>query len=160
MAGITVSIDIPASPGEVWSAIEPIQTHVEWMADATEIRFLGPQRLGVGTRFECDTRVGPFRLTDQMEISAWRPGLIMGVRHQGLVGGSGRFTLAPLAGGTSTRFTWSEQLLFPWYLGGRLGAAIAGQLVLRHIWAGNLRRLARRVADRASVADLAAPALR
>lgn len=141
MTRIRVSADYDATPDAVWRVIEPIDDHVRWMADAETIRFLDEQTSGVGTRFECVTRIGPIRLVDAMEITEWAPGRAMGVRHQGVVGGEGRFTLEPLDGGRRTRFTWEETLRFPWWLGGPVGAAVAGPLVLRRIWAGNLRRL-------------------
>ncbi len=65
----------------------------------------------------------------------------MGVRHSGIVKGSGVFTLEPLAGGTRTTFTWAESLDYPWYLGGRFGAAVAGRLLLTPLWRRNLKRL-------------------
>jgi uncharacterized protein YndB with AHSA1/START domain len=136
---IHVSTTIAASPDEVWAAIEPIERHVDWMADAAAIRFEGEQRRGIGTRFACDTRVGPLSLTDRMMVTDWEPGRVMGVRHDGLVAGTGRFTMTPAEGGTE--FAWDEELRFPWYLGGPVGAAIGGRLVLRPIWQRNLERL-------------------
>jgi hypothetical protein len=76
-----------------------------------------------------------------MEITEWIPGEAMGVRHTGLVTGTGIFTLAPLDGGTRTRFTWSEKLTFPWWLGGRLGEIVGGQVVMKAIWRRNLTKL-------------------
>ena len=140
MTRIRVSASYEAPPAEVWRVIEPVESHVDWMADAEIIRFVTDQTRGIGTRFECVTRVGPIRLTDRMEITEWEPGRVMGVRHDGLVTGTGRFTLEPW-GGTQTRFTWDEELTFPWWLGGRLGARIAGRTVMRRIWRGNLDRL-------------------
>jgi uncharacterized protein YndB with AHSA1/START domain len=139
MARIRVSTMIDASPRQVWSALDDIGSHVRWMADARAIRFTGEQRQGVGTRFECDTRVGPLRTTDVMEITSWKPRRRMGVRHQGLVRGSGEFTLRRARGGR-TRFTWSERLVFPWWLGGPVGAFL-GRFVLRLVWTRNLRNL-------------------
>ena len=139
MASIRVAVTIDADPATVWSAIEDIGSHVRWMADAEAIRFTSTRRRGVGTTFDCDTRVGPFALTDRMRITAWRPGRVMGVEHVGIVTGSGRFTLRRRRGGR-TRFVWRERLDFPWYLGGPLGAVVAGE-ALRAIWARNLRRL-------------------
>lgn len=126
-------------PAVVWARIADVRTHVDWMADAEAIRITSERREGVGTTFECDTVVGPIRLVDRMEITDWVPEQCMGVRHTGLVTGEGRFTLAPVSGGR-TRFTWREELRFPWWLGGALGAA-AGAPVLRRIWRRNLDHL-------------------
>jgi carbon monoxide dehydrogenase subunit G len=139
---ISVSIDLDATPAEVWQIVEPIERHVDWMADAEAIRFEGEQRRGVGTRFVCDTKVGPIRLQDRMEITEWIPERRMGVRHAGIVTGTGVFELAPIDLDRRTRFTWSEDLRFPWFLGGRLGELVGGQAVMRLIWRRNLRRLA------------------
>ena len=67
----------------------------------------------------------------------------MGVRHRGVVTGSGRFTLTPIDLGRRTLFAWSEELVFPWWLGGRMGELLGGRLVMRAIWRRNLRELAR-----------------
>jgi Polyketide cyclase / dehydrase and lipid transport len=143
---ITVSTELDATTDEVWSIVEPIERHVDWMADAVAIRFDTDQTRGVGTSFACDTQVGPIRLTDQMEITEWEPGQAMGVRHTGIVTGSGTFTLEAIDLGRRTRFTWSEELHFPWFLGGRLGEVVGGQLVMKSIWRRNLREL-RRIVD-------------
>ena len=146
MAAITVSAEFDASPAAVWRVIEPIEDHVQWMADARSIRFETSQRRGVGTRFTCETAIGPLRVDDHMEITDWEPERTMGVRHDGLVSGTGRFVLAPLDDGQRTRFTWDEELGFPWWLGGPVAARLGGTAVLRMIWQGNLRRLKPRVA--------------
>ena len=141
MSLISVGAYYEAPPAEVWKVLEPIESHVDWMADAELIRFVGEQTRGVGTRFECVTRVGPIRLTDRMEVTEWVPERAMGVRHDGLVTGTGRFTLEPLDDDRRTRFTWQEELTFPWWLGGPVGERIGGQAVMRRIWRGNLERL-------------------
>ena len=146
MARIRVSTVIDATPATVWAAIDDIATHVHWMEDAVAIRFRSTERRGVGTVFECDTKVGPLTLLDVMEITDWQPRRRMGVRHVGLVTGSGAFTLRPAKGGR-TRFTWRERLVFPWWLGGPVGAAV-GSEVLRLIWRRNLRNLKGRVETR------------
>ncbi len=93
--------------------------------------------------FLCDTKVGPVKLVDHMEITEWTAAAVMGVRHVGLVTGSGRFTLTPIDLGRRTRFTWEESLSFPWWLGGPLGSLVIGRLVLRAIWTRNLGNLKR-----------------
>ena len=142
MSNIKVSIEIDATPEKVWQIVEPIERHVDWMHDAVAIRFTSDQKRGVGTAFLCDTKVGPIRLTDKMEITEWVPGKAMGVKHIGIVTGTGVFTLEPLNNGARTLFKWEEKLVFPWFLGGPLGAFIGGKVVLRQIWKRNLRGLA------------------
>ncbi len=137
-----MSTILAASPVAVWADVQDIGTHVEWMADATAIRFLGDQTSGVGTRFECDTKVGPFTLTDVMEITEWVPGKVMGVRHSGVVTGTGKFTLKKASRGR-TQFQWREKLVYPLWLGGPVGAFLS-KPVLRWIWRRNLSRLAAR----------------
>lgn len=139
MARIRVSTVIDAPPARVWDEVRIIERHVDWMADAERITFVGSRRSGVGTAFDCLTKVGPIRLTDRMEITEWREGRLMGVRHTGLVTGRGRFTISRARGGR-TRFTWDERLRFPWWLGGPIGG-IFGGVVMRGIWKRNLRVL-------------------
>jgi len=130
-----------ATPETTWAAIEHLETHVVWMADAVAITFATDQHAGVGTRFECRTRIGPIRLTDAMSITHWVPGHALGVDHVGVVRGTGIFTLSWL-GDQQTRFSWEEQLTFPWWLGGPVGEWVARPLLTR-IWRGNLARLKR-----------------
>ena len=137
MPGIRVSTVIDAPPRRVWEQVRDIGSHVRWMADAEAIRFTSATRSGVGTTFDCETKVGPIRLVDRMEVTEWVEGSAIGVRHVGLVRGTGRFTLTP--SGIGTRFTWEEQLVIPWWLGGPLAA-----VALRLVWMRNLRRLRRR----------------
>ena len=139
MSRITVEIELNATPADVWRILEPVERHVDWMHDAVAIRFDTDQHRGVGTTFECDTKVGPITLVDKMEITEWVPERSMGVTHRGIVTGSGVFTLTPIDLDRRTRFTWSEQLKFPWWLGGSVGELIGGQLVLKAIWRRNLR---------------------
>jgi uncharacterized protein YndB with AHSA1/START domain len=143
--GIVVSVEIDATPERVWEVVEPVEQHVDWMHDAVAIRFTTDQTRGTGTQFLCDTKVGPFKLVDQMEITEWEPARVMGVRHTGLVTGSGRFTLEPIDLGRRTRFTWAEDLVFPWWMGGPIGAWIGGKIALGPIWRRNLRNLKRLV---------------
>src|SRR4051794_16740373 len=85
MSHIYVSVVIDAPPADVWAVVEPIERHVDWMADADAIRFEGLQRRGVGTRIAVDTRFGPLRLTDRMYVTEWIDGAVIGVDHVGRV---------------------------------------------------------------------------
>ncbi|HZQ85914.1 MAG TPA: SRPBCC family protein [Acidimicrobiales bacterium] len=143
MARIRVSTTIDAAPAVVWEDLRHIDRHVEWMRDAVSIAFTSEQAEGVGTAFTCLTRVGPFRTSDRMVVTQWAEGAAMGIRHEGAVTGQGRFTLEP--DGDGTRFTWAEELRFPWWMGGALGATVAAP-VLKLVWRRNLRDLKGRFA--------------
>ena len=136
-----MSIELAASPARVWEIVEPVERHIDWMADAVAIRFTNSQTRGVGTTFDCDTKVGPIKLTDRMEITEWVPEKSMGVKHVGIVTGTGVFTIEPLGNGQYTKFTWSEELTFPWWLGGPIGEVIGGNIVMKAIWRRNLKKL-------------------
>jgi hypothetical protein len=141
VVSVSIVLDMPRTT--IWAELERIEGHVEWMRDATAIRFVGDLRRGVGTIFECDTRVGPIRLTDVMEITDWEPGSKIAVTHRGLVTGSGAFSLED-GPGAATTVRWEERLRLPWWLGGTIGGSVA-RPVLAALWRGNLRRLGTRV---------------
>ncbi len=146
MADVDVRVVIDRTPSQVWDYVQDISTHVEWMVDAAEIRFLGSQTSGEGTTFECDTVVGPFKLVDVMTVTSWIESREMGVRHEGAVTGEGVFRLRPF-GADATEFSWRESLRFPWWMGSGVGAKAAGP-ILGAIWKRNLAELKRRVEAR------------
>jgi hypothetical protein len=141
---IRVEALVDAPVDRVWRRLADIGDHTSWMAEAESITFTSDARTGLGTTFECVTRVGPFRTTDVMEITEWREGRTIGVRHAGVVTGEGRFLLEPAGAEPAparTRVTWDETLVFPWREGGPLAGLVVAP-VLRRIWRANLRRLA------------------
>ena len=138
---IEISHPIDAPRTDVWSELSDLSSHAEWMKDAVSIEFLSDTTSGVGTRMLVPTRVGPLRTEDVIEVVGWEEGTSIAVDHRGLVTGTGEFRLE---GDSPTIVVWRETLAFPWWLGGRITAALAGP-VLRWIWAGNLRRFAERV---------------
>ena len=107
-ACISVEAIIEAPLEEVWEFVEDIQSHVNWMDDAVSIHFVGARQQGVGTTFDCETQIGPFKLTDRIEITEWVERKTIGVSHKGLVSGSGRFTLLQL---DPKRTTFTEESL-------------------------------------------------
>ncbi len=123
----------------MWDVLADVADHVRWMEDAASITFTSDKRSGEGTTFDCVTSVGPVRMTDRMEITEWEPPHAMGVRHVGAVTGTGVFTVAP-RGRHASLFTWTEQLTFPWWLGGPIGAVVS-RPILEWIWRRNLVNL-------------------
>ena len=146
MPRIKIEVCIRAPLQLVWEMVADVRTHTEWMVDAESITVTSDCSSGVGTTFDCVTKIGPFRTIDHMEITEWIEERVMGVAHRCLVSGSGRFTLQE-AGPSDTNFSWEETLTFPWWIGGRL-TSIGSTPVLKAIWRGNLRRLSSLVEDR------------
>jgi hypothetical protein len=142
---IKVSIELPTSVENSWKYIADIQSHTQWMQDALSITITSDKCKGVGTTFECLTAVGPFRLTDEMEITDWQPPYLMGVKHNGLVSGRGKFSLEIIE--TGTLFTWEEDLELSWKYGGKLGESLAAP-ILKAIWKKNLRALRAQILNR------------
>jgi len=138
MSHIAVSTHIAASRDQVWEEVANLENHIEWIADAHAIEFLTEMHSGVGTRMEVETRFGSFRTTDVMEITAWDEGERMAATHQGRFTGQGAFTLEPEDGGT--RCSWTEEIRFPWFFGGPIGAW-AARPIFSWVWRHNLRRL-------------------
>lgn len=137
---VVVSVLIDASLGRVWAAAADLGSHVDWMADAESVVFETATESGPGTRMRVATRIGPFRTNDLLEVTVWEVGRSIGVRHHGLVTGNGEFSLAPVAGGT--RLTWTEDLMFPWWIGGIVTATFA-RPILAWVWRRNLAGLKR-----------------
>jgi hypothetical protein len=151
MSRIRVAVTIEAPPEQVWAAIEDVTTHTRWMGDAERITFRGTRTHGVGTRFDCLTRIGPFAVVDEMAITAWEPRRRMGVVHEGLVTGSGTLRLRGRGRRSRsrrgeprrhprTRIVWRERLRFPWFMGGPFGAWAAAPIMVL-LWRHSLRRL-------------------
>jgi Polyketide cyclase / dehydrase and lipid transport len=141
---VTIAVTVHVAPEVLWDELSALERHVDWMRDARSIQFVGPSRRGVGTRFVCDTRVGPLRTRDTMTVTDWDPPRLLGIRHEGLVGGHGQMRLRPLDRAGATELVWDETLWFPWWLGGALAGRAAAP-VLRRLWQGNLAALRRRV---------------
>ena len=138
MAHIAVTRELPVPHERVWEAIADLGSHTDWMKDAEWIVFVHDQKRGKGTRMKVETVVGPFRTIDVMEVVGWEEGRSIEVVHKGLITGHG--TLQATSQGAGTLVSWSETLVFPWWLGGRITAWLA-QPFLATIWRGNLRRL-------------------
>jgi hypothetical protein len=131
-----VAIGVP--PARTWDALADLGSHVDWMADAETITFTSDQQSGVGTTFDCVTKVGPFRTVDKMVVTDWADGQRIAVRHTGIVVGTGVFEVAT-EGPATSRLIWTEDLRFPWFLGGVVTTFVA-RPILKRIWMGNLCR--------------------
>ncbi len=135
-----VAVDIHCHIGEVWERVSDLTSHVTWMQDAKEIRLRSLQHEGMGTEIECLTQVGPFRTRDVLRVTDWKPRSRITMEHLGSIKGTG--TIALEAYGSTTHVVWTEEILFPWWIGGSFTGA-AAKLILHEVWASNLHRLKR-----------------
>ena len=142
MISIRTEIEVDSPLDVVWADLADIASHVEWMVDAVAIDWTSPGEPGVGTTFDVDSRLGPIRLTDPLEITDWEPYSALAVRHGGAVTGTGRFTLEEISE-DRTRVIRDEDLRFPLWMGGVLGELVATP-VLRALFRANLRAFAAR----------------
>ena len=145
MGRVRVVDEIDAPPAEVWRVVEQIDRHVDWMADADVDPVQTDQTRGVGTRFECDTQVGPIRLDRHAwTITEWEPGTRWASATTGWSPARDGSRWTRSTSGRRTPFTWNEELRFPWWLAGRLGGRVGGQTVMRRsggaTWSAQARR--------------------
>lgn len=139
MARIEASRELPLPQESVWEALADLGSHPRWMKDAESIEFTTQSRRGIGTVMEVETRIGPLRTLDVLEVVGWKEGESIAVVHLGLVTGEGILAVHPVSE-RSSRVSWVEDLKFPWWLGGRLTALLAAPF-LAAVWRGNLERL-------------------
>jgi carbon monoxide dehydrogenase subunit G len=144
MAELTLSVEVDASPEEVWAAAVDWDRQHEWMTGTT-VR--GGH--GLGATLVGETRWRGLGFTDPMTVTTWDPPLRCVVRHDGrVVRGSAAFEVLP---GERTRFVWTEWLVLPGGLLGELGFLLVKPLVtipLRQ----SLDRFAQRVSSRGTSA--------
>lgn len=140
MARLTVSRHLDHLAAAVWDRLADLEGHAGWMSDAERITFTSDTRRGAGASMIVRTRVGPFRTDDVLEVTDWDEGRSITVRHGGTVTGIGVLRVDPE--GTGSRVTWTEELRFPWWLGGPVTAWLAAP-VLRRVWLRNLENLTR-----------------
>jgi uncharacterized protein YndB with AHSA1/START domain len=126
----------------VWAELADLASHPEWMSDAGSVEFLTESHQGVGTLMRASTEVGPIRLADTMRVTEWDERRRITVEHVGSVTGSGSFEIRPVDQGTELR--WIEILIFPWWMGGPIVAALA-RPILSRIWRGSLEKLRARI---------------
>ena len=65
------------------------------MADAETITFTPANAHGVGTTFDCRTKVGPLTTNDKMTVTEWVDETSLGVDHTGIVDGRPACSTSP-----------------------------------------------------------------
>ena len=125
MAELTLSVDVDASPEQVWAAAVDWDRQHEWMVGTT---VTGGH--GEGATLRAFTGWRGYGFTDPMTITTWDPPRRCVVRHDGsVVRGSAAFEVLPLEDGRA-RFVWTEWLVLPFGLLGELGYLLLRPLIL------------------------------
>jgi carbon monoxide dehydrogenase subunit G len=115
-------IVVPCPPEEAWAILMDWERQADWMLDADRVTVVSEQREGIGVRLAVKTRLfGIPAFTEPMEVTGWDPPRRLTIRHGSIVAGSGEWALAPVAGGTS--FRWTEDI--------RLRVPLVGELAAR-----------------------------
>jgi hypothetical protein len=141
---------VALAPQPLWNLLVRWEDQPRWMRDAESVRVLGGRREGAGVRLVVKTRVlGVPLLTEELEVTVWEPTRRLVVAHRSLVGGTGTWTLEPIASGT--RLAWVEDLRLPPPLLGEIALA-AYRPVLQRLMRSGLERLRRSSVGGGSIA--------
>jgi uncharacterized membrane protein len=124
-----MAITIAAPIDEVWDVLSDIEHQPLWMGEMKAVRLRSPGPVGVGTRAEADVRIFLVGIVDPVEVDVYDPPTRFGIRHVGIFGGEGRFTLEAIDG-ERTLVRWDERLVPPFfpYLGQILQKPILGAI--------------------------------
>ncbi len=145
MAEVSLSVEVPAPPEQVWAAAVDWDRQGEWMALTTVRGGHGP-----GAEVSAFTGWRGVGFTDPMTVTTWDPPHRCVVRHEGrVVRGWAAFEVE--RHGDLTRFTWTEWLRLPLGAVGELGFALLKPLV-RYTLDVSMRRFARWVSSRGTSA--------
>jgi hypothetical protein len=149
MAELVLRVDVAAPAEDVWAGATDWAGQGEWMLGTT-VRPTHLDGRGVGARIEAFTGVGRLGFLDTMEVTAWDPPRACHVLHTGrVVRGTGSFVVEPRGPQRST-FVWSEDLVLPLGVVGRLGWPLVRPLFAAGVrW--SLRRFARWVESERAV---------
>ncbi len=161
---LEVSINLPATPEEVWQYVADLPRSIAWTSDKAEAHFTSDITDGVGTTLAARFELGPLHTTDHVTVTEWQPPTgdsagtadaadeadpnaantsnapvaVIGVKHEGVIKGEGRQTLTRSEDGTLAQSV--ENLRLPWWMGGVIASPITSRL-LRKVLRQKLRRL-------------------
>lgn len=140
---LTVPVDVDAPAEAVWQTVTDWPGQGEWMLGTRVEVAGGGEGRHLGAALRAVTGVGPFGITDTMDIVEWEPPVRCVVRHTGrVVRGDGVFEVVPL-GPDRARFLWTERLDLPLGAVGRLGWPLVVPVFRAGVLA-SLHRMARR----------------
>lgn len=140
-----MSIELDASPVEVWARLVDWEHLGDWMHEASEFRVTTPEREGVGVEAAARIRIAGITTEDAIRVTRWEPYEWLEIQHLGWVKGSGLMHCRPSA--TGTYLWWRETLIPPWGLAGWVGLRLL-QPVMGQVFRRDLRSLKKLMAQR------------
>jgi uncharacterized membrane protein len=144
LPSIRAEVEVDAPIERVWAVLADIERQPDWMHDLKAVELTTAPPHGVGTRGIGRVRAYGITVSDPVEITAFEPPVLFGLRHDGFVRGKGTIRLEVIDR-DSTRVRWEEQLV-PRILPA-LGATILAT-AFRPIYQRDLVRLAELVEAR------------
>ncbi len=156
---LDVTINLPASPEEVWENVSDLSRSITWTDDKNRATFTSDTTEGVGTTLTGKFRLGPLSATDHITVTEWQspsappqaaagqsageqdvdaPTAVIGVAHSGSITGESRHTLTKSEDGTLVKSTGNLRL--PWWMGGAIAAPITSRM-LQRVLVQRIRRL-------------------
>ena len=112
MARIEAVTHVEAPRQKVWDLLVSWERQAEWMVDARSVEVLTAARTGPGVTIRCRTDILGFVVNDDLSVTEWDDGRVLGMRHEGrLIRGAGAFELSDTRYGT--HLSWWEEAEVP-----------------------------------------------
>lgn len=113
MAHFKKSIDIDASPDEVFKVLDDPEHFSEWMDKVVGVEFLTPEKHGLNSAIELTVKLGPFDFKSRTKVVGYEKGYQFAIEGtQGIVGSRNTDTVEPLPDGSS-RVIWGFEYELP-----------------------------------------------
>jgi len=110
----------------------------KWMLEASDFKVVSEHREGLGVMAEATIRIAGIKTRDAILVTGWDPPTMLEISHLGWVKGTGVLRCRPDTHGT--RLEWTETLIAPWGIFGRLGMFIVAPM-MRKIFQRDLEQL-------------------
>lgn len=127
---LQMSIDIPAPPDEVWRWLVDWENLHLWMLEGSDFKVTSDHTEGVGVTAEATIRIAGIKTRDAIKVTRWEPPTALEIAHLGWVKGSGLLRCTPTGQG-HTMLGWTETLVAPMGILGRVGIALFAPLMKR-----------------------------
>lgn len=127
---LQMNIEIPAPAEEVWRWLVDWENLDLWMLEGSDFKVTSDHTEGVGVTAEATIRIAGIKTRDAIRVTQWEPPTVLEIAHLGWVKGSGLLRCTPTEQG-HTVLQWTETLIAPMGLLGRVGIALVAPMMRR-----------------------------